>query len=90
MNSIGISICPGCSIDRAADDATRIAGILGIIVEFKFNDVDCTAFPFGNAGIMAQAYEREVARKVDGPFDRRWINNDPQHPRNIRRPALQQ
>lgn len=54
----------GTDITNASEDAQRIADLLGIWVEFKFNDVKCYAAPGGSAEYLAQNQQHEQARAL--------------------------
>ena len=73
--SMQIEIGAGTSIETASKDAQRIAVILGINVEFRFNDVRCLAVPEGDAKLLAERQQAEQAKKLDGPFDRRFASS---------------
>lgn len=59
----------GTSIDTMAADAQRVADLLGITVDFKFNDVHCVASPGGSAESLAAEQQEQQARKLTGPLD---------------------
>lgn len=62
----------GTSIDTMAADAQRVADLLGITVEFKFNDVHCVASPGGSAERLAAEQQEQQRRKLTGPMDRKF------------------
>lgn len=68
---IKIDFTAGVSIDRASLDAQRVADILGLTVEFSFNDVECWAIPDGDAAMLAERQQEEQKRKLKRPMDRR-------------------
>lgn len=74
---ISIEIYAGCTIERACEDAQRVANVLRIDCEFTFNGVRCLAVPQGYAGLLAERQQREQGRKARGPMDRRFASSDP-------------
>lgn len=74
---ITLEISAGCSIERAAEDAIRVANMLGIDVDFDFNGVRCFASPQGNASLLAERQQEQQSRKVDGPYDRKFASSLP-------------
>lgn len=76
---IMLEMYAGCSIERACEDAVRVANTLGIDVEFDFNGVRCLASPQGSSAILAERQQFEQARKPTGPFDsRKFASSTPQ------------
>ena len=70
-----VEMYPGCSIERASEDAIRIAYILGIDIEFSFNGVRCVASPGGSSQKLAERQQAEQARKSTGPYDRKFAHS---------------
>ena len=77
--TIKIDFDAGSSIDLASADAVRIANLLGIGVEFSFNEVECLALPNGDATHLAKRYMDEVTRKLAFPRDTRRAITSPRH-----------
>lgn len=75
--SITIEIAPGASIESACVDAQRVADLLGIDCQFQFNGVRCLAVPHGLSQVLAEAQQAEQARRLAGPFDRKFAISDP-------------
>lgn len=46
--NLTVKIDPGTDIQDAFREAVNLAGKLGVVVEFQFNDVKCMAFPAGD------------------------------------------
>lgn len=46
----------GCHIDRACEQATNVATILGVVVRFDFNGVACYARPGSDWTTLARAW----------------------------------
>jgi hypothetical protein len=65
----------GSDIVKVSADAQRIADLLGITIEFRFNDVLCMASPGGDAAALAERQQAEQARKLSGPYDRRFASS---------------
>lgn len=57
--TIKAEFLPGTEIEAAFAEASRVAGILGVQIEFPFNDVTCFARPGGDAKRGAEHYRRE-------------------------------
>lgn len=74
---ITIEISAGTSIERACEDAHRVANRLGINCEFDFNSVRCFAVPQGSAELLAARQQEEQCRKLTGPYDRHFASSDP-------------
>ena len=53
----------GTSVNQAAVEMTRVANLLGLVVDCRFNDVDLTANPGGDPDLLADAYSRVVQTK---------------------------
>lgn len=68
---VKIDFTAGTGINRAALDAQRVADILGLTVEFSFNDVECWASPNGDAVLLAERQQEEQRRELRSPMDRR-------------------
>lgn len=75
--TLTLEMSPGCSIERACEDAQRCADLLFIDVEFKFNGVKCWARPKGSPVLLAERWEVAVSRKLTGPLDIRCASSDP-------------
>lgn len=54
----------GSDIRHVSADAQRIADLLGVSVDFRFNDVHCVAAPGGSAEALADRQQAEQARKL--------------------------
>lgn len=67
----------GCTIERACEDACRVANRLGIDVEFDFNGVRCLASPQGSSTLLAERQQAEQNRELRHPRDRRFASSDP-------------
>lgn len=78
--SLTLEITPGCSIERACEDAQRVANMLHIDVEFDFNGVRCLARPQGYAELLAERQQAEQDRKPRFPRDTKFASSDPRHP----------
>lgn len=50
-------------IKEAFTEAIRLANLLGVIIEFEFNGVLCSANKFGNADIGAKNYREAFRNK---------------------------
>lgn len=70
-----IDCTAGTSIDTMAADAQRIADLLGVSVDFNFNDVHCVAAPGGSAGLLSAEQQRQQSRKLERPMDRRFASS---------------
>ena len=65
----------GSEISKTCADAQRIADLLGVTVEFRFNDVLCMAVPGGDAVLLA---ERQQAEQSSGKArDMRFASSRP-------------
>lgn len=73
--TLSIEISAGSSIERAAEDAQRIADILRVNVEFSFNEVRCLAVPGGMPDVLAERQQQEQARKLTNPRDTRFASS---------------
>jgi len=51
--SLEVKVWGGTPIDLAAQDPVELANRLGIVVQFQFNDVSCTAHPGGSPSVLA-------------------------------------
>lgn len=65
----------GAEIRNTCATALRIADLLQVNVEFRFNDVLCMASPGGSADTLAENQQAEQARKLTGPYDRRFASS---------------
>lgn len=65
----------GSDIRKVAADAQRVADLLGIAIEFRFNEVRCVAAPSGDAAFLAERQQVEQARKMEFPYDRRFASS---------------
>jgi hypothetical protein len=72
---VTIDCTAGSSIDRVSADAQRIADLLGISVDFRFNDVHCVAVPGGSADHLAEEQQRQQSRKLERPMDIRFARS---------------
>lgn len=70
-----IDCTAGTSIENMCADAQRIADLLGISVDFKFNDVHCVAPPGGSASLLADRQQHQHARKLERPMDHRFASS---------------
>lgn len=70
-----IDCTAGSDIRHIADDAQRIADMLGISVDFRFNDVSCVAAPGGSASRLADAQQVQQSRKLERPYDTRFASS---------------
>jgi hypothetical protein len=75
-----IDCTAGSGIDNVSKDAQRIADMLGISVDFRFNDVHCVATPGGSAEYLAEEQQRQQARKLERPRDIRFASSRSRHP----------
>lgn len=76
MNAfITIDCTAGSAIDNVAADAQRIADMLGISVDFRFNDVHCVAAPGGNAELLSERQQHQQSRKLERPMDHRFASS---------------
>lgn len=73
---ITIEISGGTTIERACEDAHRVANRLGITCEFTFNDVRCLAEPQGSAALLAERQQKEQRRPLTHPYDRRFASSN--------------
>jgi hypothetical protein len=73
---ITIEVSDGTSIERACEDACRVANRLNIDVEFVFNSVRCLARPDGSSAELANNWDRELRRELRSPYDRRFAMTD--------------
>jgi hypothetical protein len=73
---IGIEMYPGALINRACEDACRVANILGVDAEFSFNGVICLAQPGGSSAELAEIWETELRRELRFPYDRRFATTN--------------
>ena len=74
---IKLECTAGTSIESASVDAQRVADMLGIAVEFNFNDVHCYVVPGGSAVALAEEQQKQQARKLSAPLDRRFASSRP-------------
>lgn len=72
---ITVEMYPGCSIERAAEDAIRIANTLRFDVEFQFNGVRCLAVPGGSSEKLVERQQAEQRRELSGPYDRKFAHS---------------
>lgn len=70
----------GSAIERTSADAQRIADLLGVAVEFSFNEVLCIAGVGGSADRLVEAFKVEIGRKLVGRFDRRFASSTTTRP----------
>lgn len=56
------SVSPGTSIFSAAEEAIRIANILGMAIEFDFNEEMCFARPGGDVDELVLCYGEACKR----------------------------
>ncbi len=77
--SLTLEMTPGCAIERACEDAQRVANLLFIDVEFSFNGVRCLARPQGYADLLAERQQAEQSRKPRFPLDTKFASSDPRH-----------
>ena len=68
----------GTGIERACEDACRVANMLGVGVEFAFNGVRCLAWPQGSSDDLADKWEKELGRKLKSPHDSRFCVTSPE------------
>ena len=73
--SINLEITAGTAIETASADAQRVADMLGINCEFKFNDVKCLALPGGSASQLAERQQAEQGRKSKHPHDYKFCTS---------------
>jgi hypothetical protein len=66
--SIEVSVYGGIPIERACEDACRLATEWGITVCFKFNGVECMAIPGGDPRTLKLNWERAVDSKSRYPM----------------------
>lgn len=65
----------GSDIVNVSADAQRIADLLGVMVEFRFNDVLCMAAPGGDRSALASAQQEQQSRKLCSPRDQRFASS---------------
>jgi len=65
----------GTSIERACEDACRVANLLSVGVQFSFNSVKCCAYPQGSSAHLAHRWQEELSRKDVGPIGRYAVTN---------------
>lgn len=75
MATLTIEISAGTSIETASADAQRIATLLGVNCEFKFNGVTCLAAPGGDSALLAKRQQFEQSRKLERPLDHRFASS---------------
>lgn len=61
--SLKIEFMPGDNIETAFEQATKLADKLEIVVEFKFNDVTCFAYPGGIPEKGVEGYHKTLENK---------------------------
>jgi hypothetical protein len=54
---------PGAEIEKSFIEAVRVATILQCIIEFKFNEVTCLAYPNSDPLLGASEYFRAIKSK---------------------------
>ena len=57
----------GTHISRAAEQATNVATLLGVVVHFEFNGVKCYARPNSDWRTLAKKWEELMAQGKDRP-----------------------
>lgn len=62
--TLPVELMPGTPLVTAAVDAQRIADLMNVCVEFKFNDVTCMAFPGGSATALEERVKQLWARST--------------------------
>lgn len=70
-----IDCTAGSNIEHVSRDAQRIADMLGIGVDFRFNNVHCVAVPGGSAEHLAEEQQRQQSRKLERPMDHRFASS---------------
>lgn len=60
---IEVKFIAGDSIEYASEEATRLAGLLRIAVHFKFNEVNCYAYPNGKPENLVDSYRKSLKDK---------------------------
>lgn len=73
---ITAEMTPGCSIERACEDACRIANLLGCDVRFSFNGVECLALPQTLAADLVENWDYQRTRKLIAPMDKRFATSN--------------
>lgn len=63
-----VKVYGGVPIERACEDACRLAIQWGITVHFTFNDVKCMAIPGGDPLVLKQNWEKAVGSKSRYPM----------------------
>ncbi len=61
--TIKVDFNAGDNIESAFTEAIRLAKILNVVIEFKFNDVTCLAFKNGNALHGVEQYRKVLSYK---------------------------
>jgi hypothetical protein len=54
--SLSVQVDAGTRIEDAFCESVELAGRVGVCVNFKFNNVDCTAFPNGDVSKGVEEY----------------------------------
>lgn len=62
----------GTHIDRACEQATNVATILGVVVHFKFNGVPCYARPNSDWRTLARRWDEILQAKERSQYAMAW------------------
>jgi hypothetical protein len=67
----------GTHISRAAEQATNVATLLGVVVHFEFNGVKCYARPNSDWRTLVKKWEELMAQGKDRPrYAMAWADPD--------------
>ena len=68
----------GAHVETTAADMQRLADLLGVCVDLKFNDIAMHAMPGGSADWLVKNWHRAIEQKL--PYPSAWSHHEPQSP----------